>query len=330
MRPSRYLLNRVGFAVLTVFVAVTFNFLLLRLMPGDPTSRLARIPNATPQTRMQLVEQFGLDKPLWQQYFIYLRELAHGNLGLSFQDQQPVMGHLTGALGATLPMVALGTTVAILLGLVTGPLAAWWRGNVIEKITTFVSMLFYSLPTQWLGLMLIFIFAVTLGWFPSAGMHDPGLAAAAEIGIPVAWGQQFTDTLMHMVLPSMTLALVLFGEYTLLVRSALLETFGEDFVLTAKAKGLRPSSVLFKHAFRNALLPVVTLVALSFGFIAGGSILIETVFSWPGIGLLSYEAILARDYPLIQGTFLVITISVVTFNLLADILYFKLDPRITV
>lgn len=329
MRRSRYLRNRVSFALLTVLVAATFNFLLIRLMPGDPTSRLARIPNATDQTRQQLVEQFGLDKPMWQQYLIYLRELVQGNLGISFQDQQPVSTHLLHALGNTLPMVALGTVVAIVLGLLTGPLAAWWRGNIVERLTTFVSMLFYSLPTQWLGLMFIFLFAVTLGWLPSGGMHDPGLAAAQQIGIPVPRSEEIADTLRHMVLPSMTLALVLFGEYTLLVRSALLETFGEDFILTARAKGLRARSVLFKHAFRNALLPVVTLVALSFGFIAGGSILIETVFSWPGIGLLSYDAILARDYPLIQGAFLVITISVVAFNLLADLLYFRLDPRIT-
>ena len=329
MRQSRYVIHRIGFAALTIFAAVTFNFLLLRLMPGDPTSRLARIPNATEQTRHQIIEQFGLDKPLWQQYLIYLRELAHLNLGLSFQDQQPVLGHLLGALAATLPMVTLGTVIAIVLGLITGPLAAWWRGNVIEKVTTFLSMLFYSLPTQWLGLMFIYIFSVGLGWFPSSGMHDPGLAAAEQIGIPVSWHEQLSDTAMHMILPSMTLALVLFGEYTLVMRSALLETFGEDFILTAKAKGLRPSAVLVKHAFRNALLPLVTLVALSFGFIAGGSILIETVFSWPGIGLLSYDAILARDYPLIQGAFLVITASVVICNLLADLVYVKLDPRIT-
>jgi ABC-type dipeptide/oligopeptide/nickel transport system permease component len=329
MRQSRYLIRRARSAALTIFAAVTFNFLLLRLMPGDPTSRLARIPNATEQTRHQIIEQFGLDKPLWQQYLIYLRELAHGNLGLSYQDQQPVTGHLIDALAVTLPMVTLGTAIAILLGLLTGPLAAWWRGHVVEKVTTFVSMLFYSLPTQWLGLIFIYVFSVGLGWFPSSGMHDPGLAAAEQIGIPVPWHEQLTDTAMHMILPSMTLALVLFGEYTLVVRSALLETFGEDFILTAKAKGLRPRTVLVRHAFRNALLPVVTLVALSFGFIAGGSILIETVFSWPGIGLLSYDAILARDYPLIEGTFLVITTSVVIFNLLADLLYVRLDPRIT-
>lgn len=329
MRRSRYLINRVWSGALTIFVAVTFNFLLLRLMPGDPTSRLARVPNATEQTRLELVRQFGLDKPLWQQYLIYLREVGQGNFGLSFQDQQPVASHLLGALAATLPMVTAGTVIAILLGLLTGPLAAWRRGHVIEKVTTFASMLFYSLPTQWLGLMFIYVFSVGLGWFPSSGMHDPGLVAAAQVGIPVSFQQELTDTAMHMVLPSMTLALVLFGEYTLIVRSALLETFGEDYILTAKAKGLRPRTVLVKHAFRNALLPVVTMVALSFGFIAGGSILIETVYSWPGIGLLSYNAILARDYPLIEGAFLVITTSVVIFNLFADLLYARLDPRIS-
>lgn len=329
MRRSRYLLRRVGAALLTTFVAVTFNFLLLRLMPGDPTSRLARVPNASEQTRDELIRQFGLDRPLGQQYVAYLRELVRGNLGISFQDQQPVMMHLLDALGTTLPMVALGTIVAIALGLLTGSLAAYWRGHAVEKAATVVSMFFYALPAQWLGLMLILIFAVTLGWFPSAGLHDPGLMAARQIGLPVSDGAMLRDTLEHMVLPSATLALVLFGEYTLMVRSSLLETFGEDFVLTARAKGLRPAAILLRHAFRNALLPVVTLVALSFGFIAGGSILVETVFSWPGIGLLSYEAIQARDYPLIQGTFLVITVSVIFFNLLADVLYFRLDPRIS-
>ena len=325
----RYVLRRAGFALLTIFVAVTFNFLLLRLMPGDPTSRLARVPNASEATRQQLIEQFGLDKSLFEQYLAYLRELVHGNLGLSFQDQEPVTTLLADAIRNSIPMVFTGIVIAIILGLLTGPIAAWWRGHAVEKVATFTSMFFYSMPSQWLGLMLIAIFSVGLGWFPSAGMHDPGLAAAEDIGIPVTQSEQIKDTLQHMVLPSMTLALVLFGEYTLVVRSALLETFGEDFVLTARAKGLRPSAILLGHAFRNALLPVVTLVALSFGFIAAGSILVETVFSWPGLGLLSYDAIQARDYPLIQGTFLLITVSVVFFNFLADLLYFRLDPRIS-
>lgn len=328
MHRSDYLVKRLGFAVLTVFVAVTFNFLLFRLMPGDPTARLARIPNATEEARQAIVEQFGLDKSLPQQYVIYLRELAHGNFGISFQDQEPVGGQLWDALLNTLPMVTLGTVLAIVFGLATGLVAAWWRGSPGEKATTVVSMAFYSLPTQWLALMLIYLFAVGLGWFPTGGMSDPYLDNP-DFGIYAPWYEQVLDTLQHMVLPSMTLGLVLFGEYTLLVRSSLLETLGEDFILTAKAKGLRSRAVLLRHAFRNALLPVVTLVALSFGFIAAGSILIESVFSWPGIGQLTYDAITARDYPMMQGAFLVITVSVVFFNLLADLLYFKLDPRIT-
>jgi len=329
VKQSRYVLRRVWAALLTTYVAVTFNFLLLRLMPGDPTSRLARVPNGTEETREALVRQFGLDQPLWRQYLDYLRELSHGNLGISYTDQQPVMSQLLDALRTTVPMVALGTVTAIVLGLAFGVLAAWWRGHAVEKGSTFISMFFYALPTQWLGLMLILIFSVMLGWLPSAGMHDPGLTAARDIGVSLPAGAQLRDTAIHLILPSMTLALVLFGEYTLVVRSALLETFGEDFVLTARAKGLRPRVVLLRHALRNALLPVVTLVALSIGFIAGGSILIETVFSWPGIGLLSYDAIQARDYPMIQGTFLVITVSVVFCNLIADLLYARLDPRIT-
>lgn len=287
------------------------------------------MPNGTEETREALVRQFGLDQPLWRQYLDYLRELSHGNLGISYTDQQPVMSQLLDALRTTVPMVALGTVTAIVLGLAFGVLAAWWRGHAVEKGSTFISMFFYALPTQWLGLMLILIFSVMLGWLPSAGMHDPGLTAARDIGVSLPAGAQLRDTAIHLILPSMTLALVLFGEYTLVVRSALLETFGEDFVLTARAKGLRPRVVLLRHALRNALLPVVTLVALSIGFIAGGSILIETVFSWPGIGLLSYDAIQARDYPMIQGTFLVITVSVVFCNLIADLLYARLDPRIT-
>jgi ABC-type dipeptide/oligopeptide/nickel transport system permease component len=328
MHRADYLVKRLGFAVLTVFVAVTFNFLLVRLMPGDPTARLARIPNATEEARQAIVEQFGLDKSLPEQYVRYLAQLVQGNFGISFQDQEPVGGLLWHALLNTLPMVTLGTVVAIVLGLLSGLAASWWRGTVGEKATTVASMTFYSLPTQWLGLMFIYIFAVGLGWFPTGGMSDPYLNNP-DFGIYAPWYERALDTLQHMVLPSMTLGLVLFGEYTLLVRSSLLETMGEDFILTAKAKGLRSRAVLVRHAFRNALLPGVTLVALSFGFIAAGSILIESVFSWPGIGLLTYDAITARDYPMMQGAFLVITVSVVFFNLLADLLYFKLDPRIT-
>jgi peptide/nickel transport system permease protein len=197
--------------------------------------------------------------------------------------------------------------------------AAWRRGTLVEGASVTTALGFYSMPTHWLGLMLVILFTGTL---PTGGMSDEFLIA------PSFW-THLKDVLEHMLLPSLTLGLVLYGEYTLIVRSAMLETLGEDYVLTARAKGLKPWAILRRHALRNAMLPIATLVALSLGYIVAGAILIETVFSWPGIGRAVYDAVLQRDYPMLQGAFLLLTVSVVLFNLLADLLYFKLDPRIT-
>jgi peptide/nickel transport system permease protein len=216
-------------------------------------------------------------------------------------------------------MVLLGTLFAIVVGTFTGVLAAWRRGTHLESASVTTALGFYSMPTHWLGLMLVILFA---GILPTGGMTD-------EFLIDPSWWTHVKDVISHMVLPSLTLGLVLFGEYTLIVRSAMLETLGEDYILTARAKGLRPWTIVRRHALRNALLPIATLIALSLGYIVAGAILIETVFSWPGIGRAVYDAVLARDYPMLQGAFLILTVSVVFFNLLADLLYFKLDPRIT-
>ncbi|MGZ4358415.1 MAG: ABC transporter permease [Gaiellaceae bacterium] len=319
MRGADYIVKRVLFAIVTVFVAVTINFALFRLAPGNAVSNLSRVPNATPELRHALERQFGLDKSKLQQYVIYLKQLTHGNLGVSFQNSQPVSNNLRTAISNSVPMVMLGTVFAIVLGTLTGVIAAWRRGTAAEGVGLTTALAFYAMPTHWLGLMLIILFA---GTFPTAGMSNDFL-------IDPTWWQHFKDVLDHMFLPSLTLGLVLFGEYTLIVRSAMLETLGEDYILTARAKGLKPWAIVRKHALRNAMLPIATLVALSLGYIVAGSILIETVFSWPGIGRAVYDAVLARDYPMLQGAFLVLTISVVFFNLLADLLYFKLDPRIT-
>jgi peptide/nickel transport system permease protein len=215
-------------------------------------------------------------------------------------------------------MVALGTLFAIVFGTLTGVIAAWRRGTGTEHVTVATALGFYAMPTHWLALMLVILFA---GIFPSGGMVDDFL-------IDPTWFQHIKDVLYHMTLPATTLALVLYGEYTLIVRSAMLETLGEDYVLTARAKGLKNWAIVRKHALRNALLPITTLIAISLGYIVAGSILVETVFSWPGIGRAVYQAVLQRDYPMLQGAFLVLTLSVVFFNLVADLLYFKLDPRI--
>jgi peptide/nickel transport system permease protein len=216
-------------------------------------------------------------------------------------------------------MVLLGTLFAIVVGTLTGVISAWRRGTLAEGSSVTTALMFYSMPTHWLGLMLVILFA---GVLPTGGMSN-------EFLLNPSWLTHTEDVLKHMILPSLTLGLVLFGEYTLIVRSAMLETLGEDYVLTARAKGLKPWAIVRKHALRNALLPIATLVALSLGYIVAGAILIETVFSWPGIGRAVYDAVLQRDYPMLQGAFLILTVSVVFFNLVADLLYFKLDPRIT-
>jgi ABC-type dipeptide/oligopeptide/nickel transport system permease component len=319
VRGADYVIKRVAFAIVTVFVAITLNFVLFRLAPGDAVSNLSRVPHATPETREAIKKQFGLDKSRGEQYVLYLKQLAHGNLGISYSNSQPVRDNLRTALGNTIPMVLLGTLFAIVIGTFTGVIAAWRRGTATEGASVTTALAFYSMPTHWLGLMLVILFT---GVLPTGGMSDDFL-------IDPSWWTHVKDVLKHMILPSLTLALVLFGEYTLIVRSALLETLGEDYVLTARAKGLRSWAIVRKHALRNALLPIATLVALSLGYIVAGAILVETVFSWPGIGRAVYDAVLARDYPMLQGAFLILTVSVVFFNLLADLIYFKLDPRIT-
>ena len=319
MKGADYIVKRVLFAIVTVFVAVTINFALFRLAPGSAVTNLSRVPHATPETRQALKREFGLDKSKFQQYVIYLKQLGHGNLGISFQNQQPVSKNLRTELGNTVPMVLLGTVFAIILGTFVGVVAAWRRGTFIEGAGVSSALAFYAMPTHWLGLMLVILFA---GTFPSGGMTNDFL-------INPTWWQHFKDVLDHMFLPALTLGLVLFGQYALIARSSMLETLGEDYILTARAKGLAPWAIVRKHALRNALLPITTLVALSLGYIVAGAILIETVFSWPGIGRAVYDAVLARDYPMLQGAFLVLTVSVVFFNFLADLLYFRLDPRIS-
>jgi peptide/nickel transport system permease protein len=216
-------------------------------------------------------------------------------------------------------MVTLGTGFAIVFGTFTGVIAAWRRGTKTEGLSVSTALGFYAMPTQWLGLMLIIIFA---GVLPTGGMTNEFLLN------PPFWAH-VKDLASHIFLPALTLGLVLYGEYTLIVRSAMLETLGEDYILTARAKGLKPRTIVRKHALRNAMLPITTLIALSLGYIVAGAILIETVFSWPGIGRAVYEAVLQRDYPMLEGAFLVLTVSVIFFNLVADLLYFRLDPRIT-
>jgi ABC-type dipeptide/oligopeptide/nickel transport system permease component len=319
MRGADYIIKRTAFAIATVFVAITLNFFLFRVLPGDAVSNLSRVPRATPALKHALEVQFGLDKPKWEQYLIYIRELAHGNMGYSFADQQPVTSDLKTYLANTIPMVTLGTVISIVIGIITGVISAWRRGTRLDQVSTNIAIAFYAFPTQWLALVLLIYLSTVL---PSQGMTNYFL-------VNPTWFAHVKDVLVHMTLPALTLGLTLYGEYTLIVRSAMLETLGEDYILTARAKGLPQRTIVIRHALRNAMLPTTTLIALSLGYIVAGTILIEAVFSWPGIGNAVYSAVTARDYPMLQGAFLVLTLSVVFFNFVADLLYFRLDPRIT-
>jgi ABC-type dipeptide/oligopeptide/nickel transport system permease component len=223
----------------------------------------------------------------------------------------------------TIPMVALGTFFSIVLGIIVGVISAWRRGTFADRAGLYTGLGFYSMPPQWLGLLMVLFVAGALG-LPTSGIKDPTLGILVDAS---TW-DVLVDRLRHMVLPALTLGMVLYGEYALIVRSSMLETLGEDYVLTARAKGLSNWAIVWRHGLRNALLPIITLVALSLGYIIAGTITIEYVFSYPGVGLAVVEAIDQRDYPILQGAFLLLTLSVIVFNLVADLLYFRLDPRV--
>lgn len=313
-----YIAKRLVFAVLTIFIATTFDFVLFRSTPGSPLVDLSRLPTATAQTKQALARSFGLNKSEWNQYEAYLDQLVHGNLGLSYDNEQPVVDNLSTAMANTVPMVALGTAVALFAGIAGGVVSAWRRGTAVDHVGTGTAIGLSSLPTQWLGLLLIIGFA---GILPTSGMTNDFLVN------PSFW-QHVGDVVDHMLLPALTLAVSLLGGYLIIVRSSVLEALREDYILTARAKGLTARAVLAHHALPNAMLPTTTMISLSLGYLVTGAILIETVFSWPGIGRAIYQGVLDRDYPTLQGGFLILTVSVVLCNLAADLIYLRLDPRV--
>jgi ABC-type dipeptide/oligopeptide/nickel transport system permease component len=323
VRGMDYIGKRVAFALVTLFVAISLNFVLFRAIPGNAVSSL-RCRNCTQQLRNALTKQYGLDKSKWEQYVLYLKGISHGDLGTSTEDGRPVWQDIKQPLVNTLPMIVAGTLISIVLGVLAGVIAAWRRGTLWDHSNTWVALAFYAAPTQWIGLLIVFYIALPLG-LPAAGIESNTLGV---FGNPSTW-EIVRDRFDHLLLPALTLGVGLYGEYALIVRSSMLETLGEDYVLTARAKGLRNWAIVWRHALQNAMLPLVTLIALSFGYILAGAIVVEYVFSYPGIGLATIQAIDRRDYPVLQGLFLILTIGVIAANLIADLLYFKLDPRVT-
>jgi peptide/nickel transport system permease protein len=318
----RFFAGRAAQYLLVLALTVTLNFVLPRMMPGSPMVFLAGedVGFLEPQQRAQLYALYGLDQPQWRQFLTYLGNLAQGELGYSFQRGRPIAAMIGERLPYTLLLVGLALVLATLLGAAFGALAAWRRGGPFDLGTLAVAMLFESVPSFWLGMILIAVFAVGLGWFPIFGAVTAGTALS---GWPLV-----VDRLRHLALPLVTLTLVTTPGTYLIMRYSMLTILGEQYIATARAKGVAERVVLRRHAVRNALLPVATVFMLNLGFVASGATVTETVFSYPGIGRLLYEAVLNRDYPVLQGTFFIITISVIAANILADLVYPLIDPRV--
>jgi peptide/nickel transport system permease protein len=301
---------------------LVLNFFLFRILPGDPERTLTRLQRVSPSTIDEVKREFGLDRPLAIQFFDYLGDTARGELGISYIFSRPVSEVIGAALWPTILLVGVATVAATVIGTLMGIWGAWRRGSAVDTSLLGFGLVTYSVPEFWLGMLLILVFAVALDWFPTAFMTTPGLTDASA-------GVQLVDTLEHLFLPALTLGLALLGEYALIMRSSIIEAMNEDYVTTARAKGLREALVLRKHVVPNALLPFVTLAALNLGFIVAGTIAVESVFSWPGLGQLTWRAANGGpDYPLLQGLFLLFSVAVIFANLAADLLLGVLDPRI--
>lgn len=320
---TRYLGRKVLQATLTVFFIVVLNFLLFRLMPGSPERILLRNPNLTPATLEAARARWGLDKPLVpDQLVAYLGSTFAGDLGYSFKFRgTPVTKVIGERFWPTVLLIGAAEAIAIVVGLALGAYAGWRRGGMVDRIGNGLSLIFYSMPYFVIGMPLIMIFASGLGWFPTSGMFTVG---ATYDSFP----DQFRDFLAHLALPLATVSLGLIGAYSILMRSSIIETRGEDYVTTARAKGLTDGRILRSHAFPNALLPTVTIIGINLGYVVAGAITAEIVFNWPGLGTLTVDALTARDYPVLQGIFLLISVAVVVANLGADLIYGLLDPRV--
>ncbi|BBZ75686.1 ABC transporter permease [Mycolicibacterium anyangense] len=317
----RYLGQKFSYLVLTLAAVVATNFVLFHLMPGDPVTHIARGQHLDAESIARLRSYYGLDQSMGAQFLTYLQNLVRGDLGFSYTYQAAVGPIVVKALGNTVILVTVSTVLVILLGILIGVFAAARRGTRADGSLVIGSLVFWSLPTFWVGMLLIFLFAVTLGWFPIAGMYT------ADALYPTVF-VRIADLARHLVLPTVAMVLVDIAQFVLITRSSLLATLSEDFMTTARAKGLSPRRVLWRHGVRNALLPVVTATTLYASATVGGTIQVETVFSWPGMGQLIYLSVIRRDYPVMEACFLIFAIVVVLANFASDMVYRMLDPRV--
>ncbi|MFI6497848.1 ABC transporter permease [Nonomuraea typhae] len=313
----RFVVTRLLRGLLTLWFAVTVTFFLVRLLPGDPVLAVAD-PNMTEELRAKLLADFGLDQPLGVQYLGYLAQLVQGNLGMSFRQSIPVTTVLMDRLPWTLILTGSAMLVTIVLGIPLGVLAATRAKGWADRVIQLTGITAQSLFVPSVGIFLMYVMGVTLGWFPIGGAVD--LDATG----PAAW----LSMLHHLVLPCLSLVLIQLGGYVLTMRSTLIEALGEDYVALAKAKGVKPRTVVWKHALRNALLPTTTIAGLQLGTLVGGAVLTETIYAYPGVGRAIYEAVGQLDFPVLQGAFVLLAAAVVAANLLTDVAYGILDPRV--
>ncbi len=321
MKTIDFLAKRLGKAVFVVLGVVVLNFLLIHLAPGDPATVMAGESGAgDEQFVTQLRHQFGLDQPLYVQLWLYLKGVVTFHMGFSYRNQLPVSELILDRLPATLLLSASAFVFSLLLGVVLGVMAAVRRGRIADSLIMAGALVFYATPLFWVSLMAILVFSIHLDWLPPFGMETigGGYTGVAHVG----------DVARHMVLPVVTLGLFFTAIYTRLTRASMLEVASLDFVRTARAKGVPAGQITRRHVLRNAVLPVFTFAGIQAGQILGGAVLTETVFAWPGIGRLMFDALVQRDYPVLLGVFLVTSVMVVLVNLLTDVGYRFIDPRI--
>jgi len=313
--------RRVVILLVMLFAIVTFNFFLFHVIPGDPIRLIARSQKLSPEQVDALRVQYGLDGSLLEQYWRYLTKLAHGDLGYSFSLKEPVGDIIGRALWNTVLLLTVSTCIVVAVGILIGVFAGARQGRKSDSGTVVGSLVLWSLPTFWVGILLVFTFSAWFRVLPTSGITTPNAVYANSA---VYW----TDVARHLVLPTITLAIVDIAFFIIITRTSVVEAMSEDYMLTARGKGLSQRRMVWRHAFRNALLPVLTASVLYISALVAGAIQVEVVFSWPGMGLLTYNSVLSRDYPVLEACFLVTAVAVLVANFLADSVYRLVDPRV--
>jgi len=315
-----YFATKVGGAAVSMVMVILLGFFAFKVLPGDPVATLARERQLSSEQIAQLRLQMGLDKPLWQQFVDYLVNVFTLNFGESYVYKTSVSSLIGQYFWNTILLTGTSAVLAIALGLWLGQKAGWRPGSLFDRITSGMALVLWSVPTFWLALILLMVFGGTLHWFPTGGMMSPDP--------PAGLLDRILDVAAHMVLPVLTMVAVVYAQYVMVMRASLMEEKSADYLTTARAKGLRDDLVRRRHAVPNALLPAVTLMFLHIGGLIAGAVTVETVFSWPGLGKLTFEAISGPDLPLLQGTFVVFSAVIIVMNLIADFIYRRLDPRV--